>query len=119
MNPQDLLVAARRLVEEPSAPTAAVWARSAAILTRQALELRLRDALVTDAPRMAGAPFTTQLLVLRALHPDDPLATRIAYTWSALSQATHFQGYELPPTAEALRGWIESVEEFVGDRERK
>lgn len=76
--------------------------------------MRLYEVLLADAPRMSQVPFTTQLLVLRALHPDDPSATTIAYTWSALSQATHFHGYELPPTAEALRGWIESVETFVG-----
>jgi hypothetical protein len=36
MTPEDLLIAARRLIRRPDAATAGVWPRAAALLARQA-----------------------------------------------------------------------------------
>ena len=115
MTPYELLAAARRLVELPACETEGVWARASALLGRQALEAALHDILVARAPGAQTTPFTTQLLLLRVLHEDKELAARIAYTWSALSRATHFQGYELPPTADALRAWLTSVDALLAE----
>ena len=41
MTPEELLAAARRLVERPDAVTAGVWPRAAALLARQALEVAM------------------------------------------------------------------------------
>lgn len=114
--PHDLLSAARRLVDTHASTTTGVWARAAALLARQALEVTVGEMLDAEAPGVRAAPFRTQFLVLRALHQSDDLAARAAYTWVALSQATHHQGYELPPTSEALRGWIAAVEQLVAAR---
>ena len=80
------------------------------------MEARLDELLSKDAPGAYDAPFRTRFLVLRAVHPDEEVATRAAYVWGALSRATHYQGYELPPTAEALRGVDRSG---GGDRRRR
>jgi hypothetical protein len=111
---RDALTAARNLVDRPLAETEGLWARAAAILGRQALEEALRSILDREAPGARAAPFTTQLVLLRALHDDRELAGRVAYTWAALSRATHHQGYELPPPVESLRGWLDVVDELVG-----
>lgn len=113
MTPLDLISAARRLVDESTSETAGLWGRAAALLARQALEIAVADTLSKHAPELLAAPFRTQFLVLRALAEDDGLAAQAAYTWVALSQATHHQGYELPPSAESLRSWIQTVEQFV------
>lgn len=111
--PHQLLAAAERLLERPATETGGVWPRAAAILTRQALERALADFLTDRAPGSQAASFTTQLLLLRLLHPNPELAARTAYTWSALSSATHHHGYELNPTAAALRAWLTTVSELV------
>ena len=113
MTPAELLSAARRLVDEHERSTEALWGRAAALLARQALEQAMRDALVGASPYIDEAPFSVQLLVLHEALPNRDLAARAAYTWAALSRATHYQGYELPPTAEALRGWMGVVGEMV------
>ncbi len=111
--PQELIAAAWRLIDLPEAATAGLWPRAAAILARQALEHTLHTFLAAHAPGAQAAPFTTQLILLRALHPNPTLAARAAYTWSALSAATHHQGYELNPTAPTLRAWLQTVYELV------
>lgn len=113
MKPEDLLRVATNLVDAPTDETAGLWARAAAMLARQALEGALRDFLLAEAPGAQEAPFKTRLLLLRALHRDKEMAARAAYAWVALTRATHHQGYELGPTVEELRGWIETVRAFV------
>ncbi len=110
--PSELLAAARRLLDQPADATAGLWPRAAALLARQALEGQLAHLLDAEAPGASAAPFTTQLLVLRSIHPNPDLAARVAYAWNALSRATHHHGYELPPTAVALRSWISTIEDL-------
>jgi hypothetical protein len=109
MTPDVLLTAAVRLLDQHLAETEGLWARAAAILARQALEGHVRAVLAPAAPGAHAAPFTTQLLLLRELHPDKPLAARAAYTWAALSEATHHHGYELAPTAATLRPLLATI----------
>jgi len=88
------------------------WSRRAAVhLTRQALEQTVRRLLI----RHGGAPdehtsFTAQLLVLPELLGDAEMARRVAWTWAALSRASHHHTHELPPTADELQGWIATVD---------
>lgn len=113
MSPRELTAAARSLIEDPNAATSILWARAAAVLARQALESQLALVLRELAPGSPSAPFRAQLLCLTALHHDQALAQRVAYTWSALSGATHYHDYEIPPTASELQSWLETVAAFV------
>lgn len=116
MTAAHVLAAARQLVETPAAATDGVWGRAAALLARQALEHEVAAVLKKRAPGSQATPFSVQLLVLREVLEDADLAASVAYAWSALSMATHHHGYELPPTAAALRGWIAVVERLLDAR---
>src|ERR1022692_4639864 len=103
MTPEELLAAARRLIERPDAATAGVWPRAAALLTRQALEqtMALLWAAEVQATDLAGCSMRAQI---RSLAPslDPPTAARAASLWPALSRACHYHPYELAPTAAEL-----------------
>ena len=114
MNPAVLLETAAHLIDDPGPVPSGVVCRCAALLTRQALEAHLSKVLESRAPGAQATPFRTQLLCLNELFSDPDLARRIAYTWSSLSAATHHYGYELPPTANQMRGWMETVRTFIG-----
>ena len=87
--------------------------RSAAMLARQALEHALHDALESDGVDPSRMSFRTQLECLRHLRDLGGLARDAAYVWAALSRVTHYHGYELPPTREALVGWMETASAVV------
>jgi hypothetical protein len=114
MTPRQLLDAARDLVERPGDDTAGLWSRAATLLTRQALEGAMAETLVARAPGSQAASFSAQLLVLGEVLEDSELAARAAYTWSALSRASHQQGHELSAGDKELRRWMELVGELVG-----
>ena len=111
--PQELLAAARQLLERPEAGTAGVWPRAAALLGRQALELLLAELWQRRAPGTEEASMRAQLICLPR-YLDAALAGRVAYAWGALSDACHQHAYELAPTAPELRRWLHVVEE-LGD----
>lgn len=113
MTPAELLARARELVEQPDDASAGLWARAAAILARQALEGAMARVLAARVPGAQATNFTVQLLCLRRYLDDEQLAARVAYTWAALSSATHHHGYRLAPVASELRGWIEVAEALV------
>lgn len=113
MNPQELLAAARRLIEEPSEATGGLWARAATILARQALEEKLAAVLSELAPGSQSAPGEAQLLILCEVLGDRALAVRTRFVWSALSSASHMHGYELPATSKELSDWCDAVGEFL------
>jgi hypothetical protein len=114
MTPEELLAAARRLIERPEAATAGVWPRAAALLARQALELAM-SALWAASPQTSGLSDCTmrsQLLSLTA-YLDQDTATRIAYLSAALSRACHYHLYELAPTAAELTRWLSETANLV------
>lgn len=113
MNPTELAHAARALVDTTDTSPRALWARSAALLARQSLEMRLAEVLRTHAPGAQAANFRAQLVCLKGLFPGRLLPQQVAYTWAALSRATHHFAYELAPTAEELKAWLETVEAFA------
>ena len=114
MTPRQMLDEAQRMLRDPNHATDTAWARSAAFLAREALEQKVRQVLIREWG-LAGYPsFRSQLLASRAFLEED-LARQAAWTWTALSQATHHHAYELPPTAAELMGWLATVEGVVGD----
>jgi hypothetical protein len=114
MTPQDLLAAASRLIERPEAATAGVWPRTAALLTRQALEQAVATlwAAEPEAAGLAKCSMRSQILCLTA-YLDAGTATRVAYLSAALSRACHYHSYELAPTAVELTRWIEDATELL------
>lgn len=111
-SPQAWLQDAQKLLDEPG-KLGRSSARSAAFLGRIALESALRRWLDTHAPGARAATFTVQLLCLQHFATDKELASRVAWTWEALSKATHHQGYELPPPRADLVRWFGVVERFA------
>jgi hypothetical protein len=114
MTPADLLAAAQAILERPSAATAGLWPRAAALLARQALEGAL-DQLWKSNPVTSGVSQCTKRSQLTCLpaYLDPVTAHEISYVWAALSEACHYHPYELAPTATELTGWIRSVDELV------
>ncbi len=114
MTPEELLAAARHLIERPDAATAGVWPRAAALLARQALEQAMASLWAAE-PQAAGlseSSMRSQLLCLTAyLDPDT--ATRAAYLAAALSRACHYHPYELAPTAPELTRWLTETAQLV------
>jgi hypothetical protein len=111
---QLLLGAARDLLQRPDQSTAGIWPRATALLTRQALEAELDDLWRRRAPALEKCSARAQLLALPAyLRGDNDLAKRVSYAWSGLSWACHQHAYELPPTADELASWIETVVQLV------
>ena len=108
--PEELLGLARQMVDEPSPPTRGLWARAAAILGRQALEEAMCCVWRSKAPALEQANFTTQLICLCEFVADTHLAQQAAHVWACLSNACHYRGYGMPPTAQELTAWLNSVE---------
>jgi hypothetical protein len=115
MTPDELLAAARDLINRPDAATAGVWPRTAALLARQALEGSIDEvwARRPDTVAVAACSMRTQLTCLAA-YIDPVLAARAAYVWAALSNACHHHPYELAPTAAELTGWLDEVRQLTG-----
>jgi len=109
----DLLATARRLIASPDPQTRGLWARAAAVLTRQALEEGLARYWAKKAPGLDHAPFTAQLLCFAELFDDKALAAEVAWTWEALSSATHHHADPMPPGAADLTAWAATVERFL------
>jgi hypothetical protein len=111
---EELLAAARHLVERPDAATAGVWPRAAALLARQALELALGGLWAARSPaaELDGCSMRSQLLCLIA-YLDGETATRAAYLYAALSHACHYHSYELAPTATELTRWLNETADLV------
>lgn len=110
---RELLYRAIDLLERPTSGTVGLWPRATAVLTRQALERGLTEALSAKVDGIQRAPVRAQLLCLRVLLEDTATADDVNVAWWALSRACHHLSYELPPTADELRAWIDIVDRFV------
>lgn len=108
-----LLGEARRLMDDPSPGTASAWPRAAALLTRQALEHALDVLWRAKAPGVEHLTMRAQLSCLCVYLAPPELAREVAWTWHALSQATHHHPYELDPTRDELASLIASTERLV------
>lgn len=112
MTPQELLASARDLVERPTAETAGLWPRAAALAARRALEESLAEVWARRAPGMRQASARAQLLCLPAYLNDRDLARDVAYAWASLSEVCHARAYGTGPTAlelDALFGVVDRL----------
>jgi hypothetical protein len=114
MTPQELLAAARVLMQRPDASAAGIWPRAAALLARQAIEAAMEElwAAKRQAAGLSGSTMRSQVLCLTA-YLDRGTASRAAYLLAALSQACHYHPYELAPTAAELLGWLDETAQIV------
>ena len=114
MTPDDLLDAARDLMQRPSASLDGIWPRAAALLARRALEAAMAELWAADrqAAGLSAATMRSQELCLTA-YLDPATASRITYPLAALSHACHFHPYELAPTAAELTSWLDQAAQIV------
>ena len=113
MTSAEILERATALLHHPTEETAGLWPRATAVLARQALEVRLREALSAKIQGIQSAPVRVQLLCLQSYLEDTETAHEVNLAWYALSEACHHLSYELPPTAPELEGLIDVVRRFV------
>ena len=114
MTPEELLTAARQLMQRPDAATAGVWPRAAALLARQALEQAMAAlwAATPQANGLSRSSMRSQMLCLTPYLGQDA-ATRAAYLSAALSRACHYHSYELAPTAAELTRWLYEATQLI------
>lgn len=105
----EILAAARLLIERPVPEMAGLWPRACAFLTRQALELAVCSFLDARVPGTSASSFRAQLLCLPELARGD-VGHDAAYLWFALSRACHHHPYELAPTYAELEEWLAGAE---------
>lgn len=110
--PADLVAAARTVLDRPDALPGSAWARSTALLARQALEAAIAGFWEREVPEAVTGSFTTQLLCLRSYVPTE-VATAAFEAWAALSTACHHHAYDLAPTATELHNWLDTVADVV------
>ena len=87
LTPRDLLAEARRMLDEPSPGTAAIWPRAAALLARQAIEESLESYWAVRAPGVQRLNMRAQLGCLGVYLEPASLAHEVAFTWHALSRS--------------------------------
>ncbi len=97
----------RQYVQRPG-----LWPRASALLVRQALEESLSGYWIVKGIGLEHCSTRAQLICLREYLREGDLASRVAHTWSALSRACHHHSYELPPTVEEIKSWMEPVREL-------
>jgi hypothetical protein len=73
----------------------------AAIVLRQAYEASVDEYWRRVAPALEHTNHRNQLTALRA-YAGDETAELAAYLWAVLSDACHYDGYELPPTTHEI-----------------
>ena len=116
MTPTEVLAAARSLMDRPDGASDGVWPRASALLTRQAVEMALDEVWGSDpsggAGGLAHCAMRTQLLCAPS-YLDREVASRVSWTWSALSHACHHHSYDLAPTAGELAGWIVVADQLI------
>ena len=114
MTPDELLAAAKDLMQRPDTQITGIWPRAAALLARQALEAAMAElwASKPQAAEMSRCTTRSQLLCLTA-YLDPGTARRAAYLFAALSRACHYHPYELAPTAAELTSWLDQAAQLV------
>lgn len=109
----ELLAAARDLVNRADAATASLWPRAAAFLARQALETAMTGLWLAKLPALARCSMRAQLLSLLTAVAEPSAARRARHAYSVLSRACHHFAYDLAPTADELRTWIDEVDHVI------
>jgi len=110
VRPQEILAAARQLLDRPDSGTSGVWSRAAALLGRQAFELGLDDHWRSRGLALASLATRPQLICLASYLPNRDVAARATHAWSSLSRACHHHPYELAASPAELRNWLDAVD---------
>lgn len=110
---RDLLDNAHHVMSRTDVGLEGVWPRAAALLGRQALEESLDAFWERTLPGMTKANYATRLACLPQYLKDKEVADGVKVAWSALSRACHHHPYELAPTADELRRWLERVDGLI------
>lgn len=113
MNATELLAAARELVDRADAATAGMWPRAAALLARQSLEAAMAELWLAKQPAVGSCSMRAQLLSLSTALTAPSAVRRARHAYSVLSRACHHFAYELAPSADELRAWIDEVEHVI------
>ena len=108
----ELVDAARRMIDDDSRSTVSAWPRAAALLARQALERALAGYWHTRLPGAERLNMRAQLNCAH-IYLGREIAGELTYTWYALSRATHHHPYELDPTREELSSLVQSAGRLV------
>jgi hypothetical protein len=114
MTPNELLDAAKDLMQRPGASLDGIWPRAAALLARQALEAAMAELWTVNrqAAGLSASTMRSQELCLTA-YLDTGTASRTVYLLAALSRACHYHPYELAPTAAELTSWLDQAAQLV------
>ena len=111
--PSQLLADAKVVEAQPSAVPTATWGRAVAVLARQAMERALTDFWQRTDPEMARSRNQRASFLCLRNHLPQKAATDAYYSWTVLSRACHFNGYDLEPSAAEVRAWIDGAERFL------
>ncbi len=75
--------------------------------------MAMRDLWHERAPSVESLPARAQFLCLGEYVRSEQVAATAWQTWTALSRVCHHHPYEIEPSRDELRYWIEMVEDFV------
>ena len=104
-----LLTAARLVLERDDLGGFANRARGAALLARQSIETALAAYWREVAPGAERASRKAQFVSLRYCLGDARLAASAHQAWAELSSACHHHPYDIAPTATEVLQWIEAT----------
>ncbi len=111
LDPKGLLREARIILSRQEALAAqAAWARTVALLARQALEDGLEEFWASRHRGMSDARLRTQLLCLPWYVEDRGAARALYETWAQLSAACHHRAYDLAPTVIEIEALLENAD---------
>ncbi len=113
MTPIEIIDAADALVEPRHGGRVQGWPRVAAVLGRHAIEEALRQYWSLREPGLERCSGRAQLLCLTVYLRDRDLGPETFVAWSDLSRTCHHHAYELAPTAEELRSWLDVARRFT------
>jgi hypothetical protein len=111
--PRELLRTADQLLGGEVSNTQGLWPRAVAFLIRLALERAVDELLDHEEPAMRAVQVRSAKIICLPRYADAKVAAQVAYLWHELSRATHYQAYDLAPTAVELRRWHSEVAELV------
>lgn len=112
LDPLPALKHADRMLCGSDKGTAGLWPRTAARLTRLAVERAADLYWGRTRPEMRACPTTMRILMLEGALGRSG-ARQAFLLWSRLSDATHPHPYELAPTASELRRWHREATQLV------
>ena len=110
--PVSLIDLAAGMLERKDARRPGLWPRASVLVARQALEGAVSGYWQMKKIPLENCSMHAQLICLREYLREGDLASRVAHAWAAMSRACHHHPYELTPSAEEIRNWMEPVREL-------